>query len=58
MDTETLDKLYLELSQFTKAWTSREIAMRKALRWIVNNPSAHPANMVKVAEDAIQDTAK
>ena len=34
--------------------------MERALRWIVNSPSAHPANMVKVAEEALQpkDTAK
>ncbi len=28
MDTETLDKLYLEWSQFTKCRTAREIAYR------------------------------
>ena len=27
--------------------------MERALQWIVNSPSAHPANMVKVAEDAL-----
>ena len=34
--------------------------MERALTWIVNSPSAHPANMVKVAEEALQpkDTAK
>lgn len=32
MTTETLDKLYLEWSQFTKARTFREIAMLGALR--------------------------
>lgn len=28
--------------------------LERALRWIVNSPSAHPANMVKVAEDALE----
>ena len=31
MNTETLDKLYLEWSQFTKATTSREAKMIEAL---------------------------
>ena len=31
MDTETLDKLYLEWSQFTEARTAREIRMAAAL---------------------------
>lgn len=32
--TETLDKLYLEWSQFTGARTARELAYRHALRHI------------------------
>ena len=31
METETLDKFYLELSQFTKAKTAREIKMKQLL---------------------------
>jgi hypothetical protein len=31
METETLDKLYLEWSQFTKARTRRELSMQAAL---------------------------
>jgi hypothetical protein len=31
MNTEAIDKLYLELSHFTSARNFREIAMRKAL---------------------------
>ena len=34
METETLDKMYLEWSQFTKARTAREIAMGQALKSI------------------------
>ncbi len=32
METETLDKLYLEWSQFTKCRTAREIAYRVAVK--------------------------
>ena len=32
MQTETLDKLYLEWSQFTTARTSREIALEDAIK--------------------------
>lgn len=32
MDTETLDKIYLEWSQFTKARTLRERTLAKALQ--------------------------
>lgn len=40
MDTETLDKLYLEWSQFTKAETAREMKLRRALREIAeSNPN-------------------
>lgn len=31
MDTETLDRLYLEWSQFTRARNAREILMQRAL---------------------------
>lgn len=41
-ETETLDKLYLEWSQFTKARTSREIAMADMLDrcewWFTTHP--------------------
>jgi hypothetical protein len=57
MDTETLDKLYLEWSQFTKARNLREIAMEKALRWMANNPGAHPMNVVAIAKDALNEVA-
>jgi hypothetical protein len=35
-DTETLDRLYLEWSQFTSARTAREIEMEHALHLAVN----------------------
>jgi len=38
MNTETLDKLYLEWSLFTGARTQREIAMRDTLAAIVAEP--------------------
>lgn len=31
METETIDKLYLELSQFTRAKTRRELTLEKSL---------------------------
>lgn len=36
MDTETLDKLFLELSRITSAKTSRELALEKALAGLIN----------------------
>lgn len=38
MTTETLDKLYLEWSQLTKARNGREIEMRRALEALVAEP--------------------
>jgi hypothetical protein len=42
LDTEAIDRLFLELSQFTHATTAKELALRaevarlrKALEWIV-----------------------
>mgnify|MGYP001610158963 CR=1 FL=1 len=32
---------------------ARIVQLERGLTWIVNSPSAHPANMVKVAEDAL-----
>lgn len=39
-DTETLDKLYLEWSQFTRAETATEIKLKNALRSIQNRSAA------------------
>ena len=35
------------------SYKSRVVQLERGLTWIVNSPSAHPANMVKVAEDAL-----
>jgi len=35
MSTETLDKLYLEWSQFTQAKTSRELALENFIRSVM-----------------------
>lgn len=32
---------------------ARIVKLERALTWIVNSPSAHPANMVKVAEEGL-----
>ena len=37
LHTETLDKLYLEWSQFTKARTQRELELAEALQFAVAN---------------------
>jgi hypothetical protein len=33
MDTEAIDRLFLELSQFTKAKTKRELALEEVMHW-------------------------
>lgn len=38
MDTEIIDRLFLELSQFTTATTAKELRYEKALREILNAP--------------------
>ena len=35
IETETIDKLFLELSQFTKATTGRELRLREPLEFAV-----------------------
>lgn len=54
-DTETLDRLYLEWSQFTRARTKREIDMLAALRAAANwftppNDSRTPFPLKQVAD--------
>ena len=51
MDTEAMDKLYLEWSQFTKARTQREIAMAKALERYANDEDSYDGG--KRARDAL-----
>lgn len=41
MTTETLDKLYLEWSQFTKARTARELALEKIVAEIAKSNPNH-----------------
>ena len=59
IETETLDRLYLELSQVTKARTGREIAQRLALKRIdaiLSDVERSPTDRVLAARLAI-DTA-
>lgn len=49
-ETEQIDKLYLELSQFTKATTAREIALRDALQAAEKKCAA----LQMIAHEAIQ----
>lgn len=50
MDTETIDKLFLELSQFTSATTAKEMGLRKMLQ-IAEDKCA---KLQGLAHDAIQ----
>lgn len=55
-ETETLDKLYLEWSQFTKARNHREIAVReqaKNLRAIIEGLGMHGTEMHMLANDIV-----
>jgi hypothetical protein len=45
MDTETLDRLFLEWSQFTKARTGKEIALFDALTRLMEQPTMNPISM-------------
>ena len=51
MKTETLDKLYLEWSQFTKAKTKRELDLEKLLHdaqfQLINGSVASRSNLQK-----------
>lgn len=40
METETLDKIYLEWSQFTEAMTERELRLEKELKSLIE--ATHP----------------
>jgi hypothetical protein len=55
MDTETLDKLYLEWSQFTKARTAREIAMEKVLERYAEDDAS--SDRGRAARDALALTS-
>lgn len=52
MSTETLDKLYLEWSNYTGARTNRELIMLKALRQIVDAGTT-PADIFDIAIQAL-----
>ncbi len=58
-DTETIDRLYLELSQFTTAKTRKEIVLETALCDLLNaaikyeqRAHTHSAQLVTAIEDA------
>jgi hypothetical protein len=44
METETIDRLFLELSQFTSATTAKEIALQKRVDAL--NAAIHPFAML------------
>ena len=41
MDTDTIDRLFLELSQFTKAKTKKELKLINLLERLVDATTAH-----------------
>lgn len=58
METETIDKLYLELSQFSRARTRREIELNAglmAVKAILNNRSAMASERILNALTAIDN---
>lgn len=57
MQTETVDKLYLELSQFTEARTAREIKMREVislLNSMVESGERHSETSRQMVKDALK----
>lgn len=50
--TETIDKLFLELSQVTRAMTAKEIALRDALQRLLDAPERmeHGESAADIAE--------
>lgn len=54
MTTETIDKLYLEWSQFTQARTARELKMAKALAEIADSNPNHFVDPVEHANWCIE----
>lgn len=57
MQTETIDKLYLELSQFTEARTAREIKLREAvalLNSMVEGGERHSETSRQVVKEALK----
>jgi len=60
METETLDKLYLEWSRFTKARTEREIVyarqIRRALDYLSGNTEPAVLNAKESLYEAMRDT--
>lgn len=61
-ETETIDRLFLELSQFTKASTSKEVIAKTALEAIVDSPTTNcqPSEMRLrlIAKDALRKLKK
>ncbi len=56
METQTLDKLYLEWSQFTKARTGREIAYRQMLEAVAAELRKSKSDRSKAFVDRIEWT--
>ena len=57
METEILDKLYLEWSQFTKARTAREIKLRSAVA-LLNSMVLSGEDHSDVSRQAVEEALK
>lgn len=56
-DTETIDRLFLELSQFTTATTAKELRYEKALKAIISEPHEDYTTEMKlrlIAKEALK----
>lgn len=59
LETETIDKLFLELSQFTQAKTERELRYEKALKELANCEfNENNCDSLKVATCRVQIIAR
>lgn len=54
-ETHSIDRLYLELSQFTKAKTAREISLEAALKAAIEGLKGASAAMADLKGDAWQE---
>lgn len=58
-DTETIDKLFLELSQFTNATTAKELHYQRELRRIITEPhrgdGTDAIRLTLIAKEAIDN---
>lgn len=57
METEIIDKLFLELSQFTRATTARELKLQKAVA-LLNSMVLSGENHSEVSREIVREALK